>query len=137
MGIVTLSDPTGQVEAVAFSELLAEARPMLEPGTCIEATVNVDQFGDMQRIRLQSLRRLDDIAESVSGGIRVFVRGEASVESVAKRLGEAGEGEVSIVVMVDEPRSEVEIRLPQRYRVAPQITAAIRAAPGVVDVHEF
>jgi DNA polymerase III subunit alpha len=40
-------------------------------------------------------------------------------------------------VMVEDPRSEVEIRLPRRYRVAPQITAAIRAAPGVVDVHEF
>ncbi|WP_436641795.1 DNA polymerase III subunit alpha [Microbaculum sp. FT89] len=137
MGIITLSDPTGQVEAVAFSELLAEARPILEPGTCIEALVQVDQFGDMQRVRLQSLRKLDDIAETVTGGIRIFVRGQASVESVARRLDQAGDGEVSIVVMVDEPRSEVEIRLPNRYRVAPQVTAAIRAAPGVVDVHEF
>ncbi|MEJ8574638.1 DNA polymerase III subunit alpha [Microbaculum marinum] len=137
MGIVTLSDPTGQVEAVAFSEFLTENRHLLETGTCVEVLVQVDQMGDMQRLRLQKVRQLDDIAEAAAGGIRIFLRGAATVESVARRLGEPGEGEVSIVVMVDEPRSEVEIRLPQRYRVAPQITAAIRAAPGVVDVHEY
>jgi DNA polymerase-3 subunit alpha len=137
MGIITLSDPSGQVEAVAFSEFLAENRHLLEPGTCVEVLVQVDQMGDMQRLRLQKVRQLDDLAEASAGGIRIFLRGAASVESVAKRLGEPGEGEVAIVVMVDEPRSEVEIRLPRRYRVAPQITAAIRAAPGVVDVHEY
>jgi len=137
MGIITLSDPTGQVEAVAFSEFLAENRHLLEPGSCVEVLVQVDQSGDMQRVRLQKVRRLDDIAESATAGIRIFLRGAATVDSVAKRLGEPGDGEVSIVVMVDDPRSEVEIRLPRRYRVAPQVTAAIRAAPGVVDVHEI
>lgn len=138
MGIITLSDPTGQIEAVAFSEFLAENRHLLEPGTCIEASVQVDQSGDMQRVRLNKVRLLETLAESAAGGLKIFVRGEKAVGSVAKRLGEPGEGEVSIVVMVDEPqRSEVEIRLPRRYRVAPQITAAIRGTPGVVDVHEI
>ncbi len=33
MGIIGLSDPTGQFEAVLFSEGLAQFRDMLEPGT--------------------------------------------------------------------------------------------------------
>jgi DNA polymerase-3 subunit alpha len=137
MGIVTLSDPTGQVEAVAFSEMLAELRPLLEPGNCIEALVHVDQMGDLQRLRLQSVRRLDDIAEKVTTGLRIFVRDPQPVGSIARRLGETGDGEISIVVLADRPRAEVEVRLPRRYRVAPQITAAIRAVPGVVDVQEM
>ncbi len=137
MGIVTLSDPTGQVEAVAFSEMLAELRPLLEPGNCIEVLVHVDQMGDLQRLRLQAVRKLDDIAEKVTSGLRIFVRDPQPVGSIARRLGETGDGEISIVVLADTPRAEVEVRLPRRYRVAPQITAAIRAVPGVVDVQEM
>jgi DNA polymerase III subunit alpha len=137
MGVVVLSDPTGQVEVVAFSEMLAEIRHLIEPGTCVEMQVTVDQFGDMQRLRMQKVRKLDDAAERASRNMRVFLRDAAPIEGVASRLGEAGDGEVSIVVLVDHPRSEVEIRLPERYRIAPQITAAIKDVPGVVDVQEF
>ncbi len=137
MGIITISDPTGQIETVAFSEFLAENRHMLEPGSCIEASVQVDQMGDMQRVRLNRVRSLDTIAESAASGIRIFLKGPACVESVARRLGDKGDAEVSIVVMVDDPRSEVEIKLPDRYRVVPQVTAALRAVSGVVEVQDL
>jgi DNA polymerase-3 subunit alpha len=59
---------------------------------------------------------------------------------VAKRLEPApsraqanGDGEVSVVVML-ERGTEVEVKLPGRFKVSPQIAGAIKAVPGVVQV---
>jgi DNA polymerase-3 subunit alpha len=48
-----------------------------------------------------------------------------------------GEGEVSLVVMLDAERSEVEVKLPGRYSVSPQIAGAIKAIPGIVSVEHI
>ncbi len=45
-----------------------------------------------------------------------------------------GESQVSIIVIKEEAQGEVEIELPNRYRISPQIASAMRAVPGVVEV---
>ena len=42
-------------------------------------------------------------------------------------------GDVSMILLL-AGGSEVEIRLPGRFKVSPQIAGAIKAVPGVVDV---
>ena len=44
-----------------------------------------------------------------------------------------GDGEVTLVMMLDV-QTEVEVRLPGRFKVSPQIAGAIKAVAGVVDV---
>jgi hypothetical protein len=44
-----------------------------------------------------------------------------------------GDGEINLVVMLGAG-AEVEVRLPGRYKVTPQIARAIKAVPGIVDV---
>jgi DNA polymerase III subunit alpha len=66
------------------------------------------------------------------------VRGEAPLDAVAKRLDRAaergeGDGEVNLVVMIGAG-AEVELKLPGRYKISPQIAGAIKAVPGVVEV---
>lgn len=65
--------------------------------------------------------------------IRVFVRDEVPLPSVQKQLAGKGEGEVSLVLLLEKGR-EVEMRLPGRYAVTPQIASALRAVRGVVQV---
>ncbi|MCC8966579.1 hypothetical protein H8A95_30680, partial [Bradyrhizobium sp. Pear76] len=43
------------------------------------------------------------------------------------------DGDVSLVIMLDL-ETEVEMKLPGRYKVSPQIAGAIKAVAGVVDV---
>jgi DNA polymerase-3 subunit alpha len=43
------------------------------------------------------------------------------------------DGEVNIVVLLGAG-AEVEMRLPGRYKVSPQIAGALKAVPGVVEV---
>ena len=47
--------------------------------------------------------------------------------------GEAAEGEVSMVLLLRNG-SEVEVKLPGRFKVSPQIAGAIKAVSGVVTV---
>ena len=96
---------------------------------------------------------LDDAAAKTQKGLRIFVRDTRPLESIAKRLqvpeagqGAApraqpakstinggGDGDVSLVMMLDL-ETEVEMKLPGRFKVSPQIAGAIKAVSGVVDV---
>lgn len=143
MGIIGLSDPSGQYEAVLFSEGLMQFREVLEPGAAVLLFLSAEAQGDDVRARIQSAERLDKAAEKVQKGLRIFVRDQSPLEGITKRLqmtqgsGRAqnnGEGgDVSMVLLL-QGGSEVEIRLPGRFKVSPQIAGAIKAVPGVVDV---
>jgi DNA polymerase-3 subunit alpha len=138
MGIFGLSDPTGHYEAVIFSEGLAEYRDLLEPGTAVLLVLSAEVQGDDVRARIQSAEPLDAAAANLQKGLRVFLRDGGPLESVAKRLEvspkrQSGDGEVSVVLMLGQG-TEVEIKLPGRFKVSPQIAGAIKAVPGVEQV---
>ena len=140
MGIIGLSDPTGAYEAVIFSEGLAEHRHLLEPGTAVLLFLSAEVQGDEVRARIQSVEPLHAAAANLNTGLRVFLRSAAPLEGVAKRLEtvpRAGatnrDGEVSMVLLLEQG-TEVEIKLPGRFKVSPQIASAIKAVPGVVQV---
>jgi DNA polymerase-3 subunit alpha len=140
MGIIGLSDPSGHFEAVIFSEGLAEHRDLLEPGTAVLLFLSAEVQGDEVRARIQSAEPLDSAAANLQQGLRVFLRDAKPIEGLAKRLEAAprarqqnGDGEVSVVLMLSEG-TEVEVKLPGRFKVSPQIAGAIKAVPGVVQV---
>ena len=97
---------------------------------------------------------LDDAAAKTQKGLRIFVRDDKPLESIAKRLEghqaaagggnklqparassgpPAGDGEVTLIMMLDL-QTEVEMKLPGRFKVSPQIAGALKAVSGVVDV---
>jgi DNA polymerase-3 subunit alpha len=133
MGIIGLSDPTGHYEAVLFAEGLAQYRDLLEPGTAVLLFLSAEMQGDEVRARIQSVEPLEQAAAKLQKGLRVFLRSDAPIEGVAKRLDGKGDGEVSMVLMLPEG-AEVEVKLPGRFKVSPQIAGAIKAVPGVVAV---
>jgi len=151
MGILGLSDPTGHFEAVMFSEGLAQFRDVLEPGAAVLLQIGAELQGEEVRARILNAEPLDAAAVKAQKGLRIFLRDEKPIESIARRLDlpepngvssgksgqftapPSGEGEVTLVMMLDLD-TEVEMKLPGRFRVSPQIAGAIKAVPGVVDV---
>jgi DNA polymerase-3 subunit alpha len=144
MGIVGLSDPSGHYEAVIFAEGLALYRDLLEPGSAVLLFLTAEVQGDEVRARIQSVEPLDQAAAKMQKGLRVFLRDDAPIEGVARRLepvtpasgrigGDHGDGEISMVLMLDNG-GEVEVKLPGRFKVSPQIAGAIKAVSGVVTV---
>ncbi|MFC5068808.1 DNA polymerase III subunit alpha [Flaviflagellibacter deserti] len=133
MGIIKLSDPTGHYEAIMFSEALAQYRDMLEPNQSIVVTLQASMEGEEVRARITGVQPLEDAASNLSRSLQVFLRDSKPADLVASRLQKGGESEVSFVMLVDGG-TEVEIKLPGKYRVSPPVAAAIKAVPGVMDV---
>jgi DNA polymerase III subunit alpha len=79
------------------------------------------------------VEKLDQAAEKLSHGLRVFMRSDAPLDGIARRLDTKGDAEVSVVVLLGGG-TEVEVRLPGRFKVSPQIAGAIKAVPGVIAV---
>jgi DNA polymerase-3 subunit alpha len=134
MGIVRLSDPTGHYEAVVFSEGLNDYRDLLEPNTPVIVTLSAALDGEDVRARIQHIEPLDKAAAAQGGGsLRIFLRDPLVFEGVQKHLAK-GDGEVNVVMLIDEGQTEVEIKLPGKFRITPPLVGAIKALPGIVEV---
>jgi DNA polymerase-3 subunit alpha len=127
---------------------------VLEPGAAVLLQLGAELQGEDVRARVLHAEPLDDAAAKTQKGLRIFVRDTKPLESIARRLQmpEAGpqggairgpqtrpiaaagaDGDVSLVMMLDL-ETEVEMKLPGRFKVSPQIAGAIKAVSGVVDV---
>ena len=133
MGIIGLSDPSGHYEAVLFAEGLQQYRDQLEPGAAVLLGLSAEVQGDEVRARIQTVELLDQAAARQQKLLRVFLRDQTPLEPLAKRLEGKGDGEISMVLLLDGG-NEVEVKLPGRFKISPQIAGAIKAVPGVVQV---
>jgi DNA polymerase-3 subunit alpha len=134
MGILRISDPTGQYEAVIFSEGLNHYRDLLEPGQSVILLVNAEDKPEGVSVRIDSVEPLDAAAARLQHALRIFLRSPDPLESIARHLDASGDGDVSLIVLGDGVRGEVELKLPGRYRVSPQLAGALRSVPGIVEV---
>ena len=90
--------------------------------------------GDEVRARIQSAEPLDQAASKLQKGLRVFLRDQRRRSSRSPSGCDGkGDGEVSVVLQLGGG-TEVEVKLPGRFKVSPQIAGAIKAVPGVLDV---
>ena len=134
---VQMSDPSGIFEVTLFSEMLSEARGLLDAGEPLVVTVDVRSEDESLRLTAQKIEPLDAVVADAAAGLRVFlgeVRALDSLKSVITR--EAG-GRGRVTVVLDLPSREVEIAIPGGFKVDPRTRAAVKSLPGIVDVHEI
>ncbi|WP_435166548.1 DNA polymerase III subunit alpha [Falsirhodobacter sp. 1013] len=139
---VQLSDPTGLYEVTVFSDTLDQARDLLEPGQNVVLTVEAQLEGDTLKLLARAAQPIDSVAADAGGaGFRIHLeRAEAaaSVAALFARLsgnGRAG-GEIRFCV-TDEQGQEIDLALPDRYPVTPQVKGAIKAVQGVVMIEDL
>jgi len=137
MGVVQFSDPSGQYEAVIFQEGLSQYRDLLEKGSDVLVTLQGAVEGEDVRARIASVEPLAEAAARNQKGLRIFVRDEGPLPSIAERLRAKGEGEVSLIVMLGKQEGEVEIRLPGRFAVSAAIAGSLKSVEGVVAVEHL
>ncbi len=130
---IGFSDPTGQFEAICFSDTLTAARELLEPGTSLIVSVEADVEADEVKLRLQGVEALDKAAAAVVQGVQIFVRDASPIESISKRLERKGKAPV-LLTLITESGREVDVSLGQNFVMTPQIKGALKAVNGVVDV---
>jgi len=134
MGIVYLSDATGQYEAVAFAETLLNFRDILSPGQSVILMVGAEQREEGLSLRIHGVQSLEEASSGGNSDLRIFLREAQPLNSVSKHLSGKGKVGVSVILLLDDPGKEVEVRLPDRYDVTPALASALRAVDGVVAV---
>jgi DNA polymerase-3 subunit alpha len=130
---VGLSDSTGMFEVMVFAETLREARSILEPGRSVVLKVVGDWTEDELRLRAISAQDLDAAAAQSGEGLRIHLNDPAPIPSLVSELKTAGKGLVTLVVP-GEKAQDVEIELPNRVLVSPQLKANIDSLEGVAQV---
>ncbi|MEM8985801.1 MAG: DNA polymerase III subunit alpha [Pseudomonadota bacterium] len=148
---VELSDQAGEYEVTAFSEVLANARDLFEPGNLLLLSVTAeDRDGDV-RMTCENVRALDQAAAGAAAGLKIYLDDERGVAAVRRRLeavaaphggADAGAaprdgaklGAVSLVLRLSDTAREVELRLPEAYPLTPAVASALKAAEGVAHV---
>ncbi|HYC03115.1 MAG TPA: DNA polymerase III subunit alpha [Azospirillaceae bacterium] len=135
---VSMSDSSGVFEVTLFSEQLAPARELLEPGKAVLLYVDVQMNGEEMRLTGAQVTALDEEVAKAAAGLKVILRDPEPVpglQTVLKRFP-PGKGKVYITVELDRDR-EVEVVLPQSYQITASSRQAIKAIPGVVEVMEL
>ncbi len=135
MGIVNLSDQSGQYEAILFQEGLNKYRDLLEKSASVLVCLRASLEGEDVRARIVSVEPLDAAANRIGKRLRVFLRDKGPLGEIARNLLTLGDGEVSLMLLTNS--GEVEIKLPGKFSVSPQVAGALKAIPGIVAVEHM
>ena len=130
-----MSDASGSYELMVFSELLFKSRDLLESGTPLLVSVDVQKKGDDIRLSANSIQALDEAAMEAVAGLKIFLRDVEALQSLSGVMhehGVRGRGRVSLVL--DRELREIEMDLPQGYQISAPMRSAIKSISGVVDV---
>jgi DNA polymerase-3 subunit alpha len=135
------SEPTGQFEAVIFSETLAASRALLEPGTAVLITVEGERDGDVLKLRAQAIQSLDEVANSFQRGVKIVLdpRSIATDDAPLAQLGAllapgSGRGEVRLSLPLTDRNVEVAIAIPGQFDVSTLQKGALSTVPAVVEI---
>ena len=124
MGIVTLSDPSGQYEAILFQEGLNQYRDLLEKGAAVLVTLQAHVEGEDVRARITTVEPLDRPPARPEGPAHFPARRAAALAHA--RLGRAAKAKSRWFSCWIARRGEVEVKLPGRFQVSRRLPAPSR-----------
>lgn len=136
---VQFSDTSGAFEAIVFSDQLAKAGDMLEPGQSLFMKAAATFEGETLKLAAQSLKPLDAVASQTAAGLLLVLDNDKPLEPLCQVLEQSkrGNGKVSVVVRIP-PTTEVEVELKRHFvQVTPELLQAVRRIPGIAEVQEI
>ncbi|HIJ63117.1 MAG TPA: DNA polymerase III subunit alpha [Rhodospirillaceae bacterium] len=134
---LTLSDASGQFEVMIFSELLSQARDLLEPNSALLITVEARLEEEQLKLTGQIIESLDQAAAKASAGLKIFIRDASPLAALKQLVEKESRGRGRIAVVAQTPEREVEAWLSGGYALSPGMIGVVRTIPGVVEVQEI
>lgn len=132
---VAFSDPSGQFEAVLFSEALAASRDLLQPGIAVLLDVEAEADGETVKVRVGRVTSLEKAAQSRHSGMKIVLDGTRALPSLAEQVGgKGGQGELRLVLRLGDVAREVEFVLPGGIDATPKQRSALKLVEGVATV---
>jgi DNA polymerase-3 subunit alpha len=134
---VQMSDASGTFEVTLFSEVLREARTLLDSGEPLVVTVDARSEEENLRLTAHKLEPLDAVVARAAAGLKIFVGEERALSPLKGVIARERAGRGRVTLVLDLPSREVEITIPGGFRVDPKFRAAVKALPGILDVHDL
>ncbi len=142
MAFVQMSDATGAYEVTLFQETLSQARELLDAGSPLLITVDVQKRGEGEdadlRLTATQVRSLEEEAAQAVDGMCIYLRDDAAIkplQSVIEGHGRPGRGIVKFRLL-DRPEGDIDIELTRKYAVTGGFRQAVKSIPGIVDVKD-
>lgn len=140
---LSLSDSYGGFEVTLFSELLAATDDVLVSGNSVIVNAEVKHSDDgALRITAQGLETIDQVAMRTGTGLDIYLRDDSHLEAIQEILknNKNGRGRVTFKLNVkhpDFPDCDVDIELPDKYKISPAIRNAVASLKGVIEAKEI
>jgi DNA polymerase-3 subunit alpha len=128
------SDPTGQFEAVIFSDTLALAGDLLIPGKAVLMMAEGELDGEAVKTRVHSIQSLDAVMGRATAGFRVMADATLPLEDFAKLVRGDGNGQLKLRLRLEDAGQEVELALGRGFDLSPKNAGALKMLPGVLAV---
>ena len=93
-----------------------------------------DWIDDELKLRTLSVEDLDVAAAGAGEGLKIRLSDPAPIPAIARELKQAGKGLITLIVPGASGNQEVEIALPKRVQVSPQLKSTLAALSGVVEI---
>jgi DNA polymerase-3 subunit alpha len=134
MAILSLSDPSGSYECIAFAEQVGEFSDILRVGRNVIVTVEADERPDGISLRLIDARLIEAVAENVGRMLEIEASSEICLPAIRQQLKPGGDGKVTFIVSRERASRQYEIELSGGYRLTPELAGGIKVLEGVVNV---
>jgi DNA polymerase III subunit alpha len=132
------SDPTGQFEAVIFSDTLAAAGDHLEPGKAVLLHLEAEVDGENIKTRVRAVQDLNAALGRTKSGLCIVADARLQLEQFAKTVSTGGATALKLRLRLKDPTPrEVEVNLGANFDVSPKQAGALKALPGVLEVVAF
>jgi DNA polymerase-3 subunit alpha len=128
------SDPTGQFEAVIFSDTLNAAGDKLEAGKNVLVSVEGEAEGEAIKVRVQTVQTLDEVLGKGTKRLAITATERLQVADLIKHLSREGNLEVKLVVQLREQAKAVEFSLGNNFSVSARQLSALKTLPGIIQV---
>ena len=136
--MVDISDQSGQYMSMCFDE---EAQGAIERAASagdlvlIAAELMWREGDEAPRVTVRGVTPLEALADRTQAEVTVYVRSRDPFPQMAGLLSRStgGRGRVKLHLMLSGGARAAEVMLPERYRVDPNLCAALRSLPGIDD----
>ncbi|HVW93093.1 MAG TPA: DNA polymerase III subunit alpha [Devosia sp.] len=131
---MTLSDPSGSFDVIAFSEQVMQFGPVLSVGKSVILNVEADERPDGISLRLISASPIEKEAERLGKQIEIEANSANCLGAIKAQLKSGGDGKVRFVVSRERATRLYEIELPGSFKLSPELVGGIKSLEGVVAV---
>ncbi|HEY4134182.1 MAG TPA: DNA polymerase III subunit alpha [Alphaproteobacteria bacterium] len=134
---VQLSDATGMYEITLFSEVLAQARELLEAGKAVMVSADAKRDGEGVRLLANRIQLLEEVAASAAPTLQVHLIEESALAAVKKVIAGIPKGRGHVTLKLDlGPDHTVELEIPGGFAITPAATGVLMTLPGIANVLE-